>query len=100
MLLPVPDIEALKRQVLNPKGTPWSKGAECHLPMELLFYREDLLGKWFQKTIVSGGGEIIEFIGDKVSFAKDFVPTVAPACFELFRPMFEFIQSKCEASIV
>lgn len=94
MLLPVPDIQALKHQVLNPEGKPWGKGAS-HLPIELLFYKDELLGQWFQKKATSGGGEIIEFIGDKVSFAKNFVPTLEAACFEPFKLVFEFIQSKC-----
>ncbi|MBZ0097412.1 MAG: AAA family ATPase [Sulfuricella sp.] len=95
ILLPVPNVEALKRQVLDSTGKPWGKGSESHLPIELLFYREDLLGKWYQKKATSGGGEIVEFVGDKVSFAKNFVPTLDAACFEVFRPMFEFIKSKC-----
>ena len=33
--------------------------------------------------------------GEKTTFAKDVVPTLDPACFEVFRPMFEFIKSKC-----
>ncbi|EQD57014.1 hypothetical protein B1A_11291 [mine drainage metagenome] len=97
MLLPVPDVDALKRQVLDPTGKPWGKGTESHLSIELLFYRDDLLGQWFEKKATSGGGEIIEFTGDKVTFAKNFVPTLDAASFEVFRPMFEFIKSKCQA---
>lgn len=96
LLLPVPNIEILKRQVLDPKGKPWGKGVDSHLSIELLFYKEDLPDQWFHKKETSGGGEIIEFIGDKVSFAKNFVPTLDADCFEPFRPVFEFIQSKCE----
>lgn len=33
--------------------------------------------------------------GEKTTFAKDVVPTLDPACFEVFRPLFEFIKSKC-----
>lgn len=95
MLLPVPDIDALKRQVLDPSGKPWGKGAESHLSIELLFYRDDLLGQWFEKQATSGGGEIIKFVGDKVTFAKNFVPTLDASCFEVLCPMFEFIKSKC-----
>ena len=95
MLLPVPNVEVLKKQVLDPNGKPWGKGSESHLSIELLFYREDLLGKWYQKKATSGGGEIIEFVGDKVSFAKNFVPALDAACFEIFRPMFDFIKLKC-----
>lgn len=96
LLLPVPDIDILKRQVLKPNGEPWGKGGNSHLSIELLFYKDDLLGQWFQKRATPGGGEIIEFIGDKVSFAKHFIPKLDAARFELFRPVFEFIQSKCK----
>jgi hypothetical protein len=85
----------LKKQVLDSNGKPWGKGSESHLSIELLFYRDDLLGKWYQKKATSGGGEIIEFVGDKVSFAKNFVPALDAACFEIFRPMFDFIKLKC-----
>jgi len=95
MLLPVPNVEALKKQVLDSNGKPWGKGSESHLSIELLFYREELLGNWYQKKATSGGGEIVEFVGDKVSFAKNFVPTLDAACFEVFRPMFDFIKLKC-----
>jgi len=40
---------------------------------------------------------LIRFKGDKhkVRFVKEIVPTLDDACFEVFRPMFEFIKSKC-----
>lgn len=96
MLLPVPDIEILKRQVLDSNGKPWGKGADSHLSIELLFYKDEFLGPWFQKKATSGGGEIIEFIGDKVSFAKNLVPTLDATFFEPFNLVFDFIQSKCK----
>ena len=97
MLLPVPDIEALKRQVLDGNGKPWGKGSASHLSIELLFYTDDLLGRWFQKRATSGGGEIVEFVGDKISFAKDFVPTLGAASFTIFHPIFDFIRSRSSA---
>lgn len=39
----------------------------------------------------------LEQAGCEVRFAKDVVPTLDPACFEIFRPMFEYIKSKCPA---
>ncbi|GKT06870.1 hypothetical protein [Desulforhabdus sp. TSK] len=36
-----------------------------------------------------------KFDGEKTTFAKEVVPTLDAACFEVFRPMFEFIKSKC-----
>jgi predicted ATPase len=94
ILLPVPDMEVLRRQVLDATGRPWGKGSDSHLSMELLFFRDELLGTWFQKKPTSGGGELIEFCGDKVKFAKDFVPALDSNNFKVFLPLFEFIKSK------
>lgn len=99
MLLPVPDVEVLTRQVLDPMGKPWGKGSESHLSIELLFFREELLGTWFQKKATSGGGELIEFFGDKVDFARTFVPQLGRESFEPFRPLFEFIESQCKVTV-
>ncbi len=95
MLLPVPNVDALKRQVLNIEGKPWGRGVDSHLSIELLFFKDEWLGQWFRKQPTSGGGELIEFIGDKTTFAKEVVPTLDASCFDVFRPMFEFITSKC-----
>src|SRR6185369_4765474 len=97
MLLPVPSNNALKKQVLNPEDKPWGKGSDSHISIELLFYDENLLGRWYGKRGISGGGELIEFSGDKIKFAQEYVPSLGNASFEIFRPMFEFIKSKCPA---
>jgi hypothetical protein len=95
MLLPVPNNESIKRQVLKPDDKPWGKGTESHLAIELLFYKDDLLGQWFEKKPMSGGGEIIKFKDDdrKVQFAEQFVPSLPSDAFEVFRAMFEFMLS-------
>lgn len=95
MLLPVPNVEALKQQVLDLDGKPWVRGVDLHISIELLFYKDEWIGEWFQKRATSCGGEIIEFSGNKADFAKEVIPTLAAPCFEIFRPMFEFIRSKC-----
>lgn len=98
MLLPIPTDDELKRQVLDASGKPWGKGSQCHLSIELLFYPGNYLADHFTKRAISGGGEIVEFSGDKVKFAKDVVPALGAACFEVFRPIFEFIELKCGAT--
>lgn len=97
MLLPVPNVAAVKRQVLDANDRPWGRGIDSHLSMELMFYDEnwDNNDQWFAKKSVSCGGEVIEFQGNKVSFARDVVPNLEPARFEVFRPMFEFIKDMC-----
>lgn len=95
MLLPVPEDDEIKKQVLNADDKPWGRGSDSHLPIELLFYKEELIGHWFEKRDISGGGKLIVFNGDKVKFAKEYVSTLNQSSFEVFRPMFEFVCSKC-----
>ncbi|EGR2828964.1 ATP-binding protein [Vibrio cholerae] len=93
MLLPVPDIVAIKKQALKADNTPWGRGSDSHIAIEILFYKEELLGTYFQKEPTSCGGERIVFSGDKVHFAKDYVPSLAQEEFEIFRPMFNLVSS-------
>ena len=95
MLLPVPEDNEIKKQVLNAQNEPWGKGSDCHLSIELLFYKEELIGEWFEKRDTTGGGKVVVFIGDKVKFAKEYVQMLDQGSFEIFRPIFEFIRSKC-----
>jgi predicted ATPase len=94
MLLPVPEIDALKPQVLDPNGDPWGRGVDSHISIELLFFKDEMLGTWFKKCASPGGGEIIEFSGDKVSFAEKIIPRLPTEAFEVFRSVFDFVTSK------
>jgi len=96
MLLPVPKLEIIRKQVLNSENKPWGKGSESHLSIEILFYEEELENIWFRKQEVSCGGQVIKFSGDKVKFAEEYIPTLDSSNFEIFRPLFEFIKSKCQ----
>lgn len=95
MLLPVPKGNEIKKQVLNADNKPWGRGSDSYLSIELLFYKKELLGDWFEERDISGGGKLIVFDGDKVKFAKEYVSTLNQSSFEVFRPMFELIRSKC-----
>jgi hypothetical protein len=44
-----------------------------------------------------GGGEIVEFSGDKVVFARDLIPRMPATSFEPLRPTLDFITQKCVA---
>lgn len=94
-LLPVPVLEKIKKQVLNPSNIPWGKGSESHLSIELLFYKDEFLGSWFTEKSVSCGGTLLEFTGDKVKFADEVVPNLNQEDFLILKPFFEFIKSKC-----
>lgn len=94
MLLPVPNVDEIKKQVLKQDGTPWGRGADSHMAIEMLFYQPDLLGHYFNKEQVSCGGERIVFCGDKVNFAQSFIPSLSQDKFEVFRPLFENMKTK------
>jgi energy-coupling factor transporter ATP-binding protein EcfA2 len=94
-LLPVPNHETLRRQALTGDGQPFKDGSAC-LPIELLFCDPEKLGDHFSKKEVMGGGEVIRFSGDKVSFAKHVSKNFSAKEFECFRPLLEF--ARAEAS--
>mgnify|MGYP003590323051 FL=1 len=94
-LLPVPTLEKIRKQVLDPSNNHWGKGSESHLSIELLFYKDEFLGNWFAEKPVSCGGTLVEFIGDKVKFADEVVPTLNQEDFLILKPFFEFIKTKC-----
>jgi hypothetical protein len=94
MLLPVPHEANIKCQVLDENDEPWGRGSDSHLAIELLFYKDELLGEWFSKKNISGGGELLEFTGDKVGFAENYIPNLQADDFEILRPLFDYIIAK------
>lgn len=94
MLLPVPSTDPIKGQVINPR-TGGNFGNRSLLTIELLFYGTAGLEAFFIVDAERTDG-FRKFIGDsqKVTFAQTIVPSLDSACFEVFRPMFEFIQGK------
>lgn len=93
-ILPVPRIAKVEAQVMK---TPGSKDHFAHqsiMGIEHLFYG-DQTEQYFETKQLPGGGEIIVFSGNKTRFARDVVPTLDAASFEVLRPIFEFIKSKC-----
>ncbi len=92
ILVPVPDSEDIKKQVINGNTTFES---ESVLELEHLFYSAET-SEHFHKVPVVGGGDILEISdSQKIKFATEVVPTVEKEFFETLRPMFEFIKSKC-----
>lgn len=97
ILLPVPTVDPIKSQVINSR-TGGNFGNRSLLTIELLFHGIHGLESYFVVDAERTDG-FTKFVGDgqKVTFAKEVVPTLDAGCFEVFRPMFEFIKSKCTA---
>lgn len=93
MLLPVPNESLIKNQVINPHTNGTYKNKSL-LTIELLFYGVDGLDRYFSID-TSRTDNFIKFCGDKVPFARDVVPSIEAIHFEVIRPVFEFILSKC-----
>ncbi len=94
-LLPIPDNQ-LRAQVWDEANPIEKIKPKPHFCVEHIFWGVEGLGGWFRTDEKTG---LIRFKGDKhkVRFAKEIVPTLEAACFEVFRPMFEFIKAKCPA---
>ncbi len=98
LLLPVPAVGPMRKQAINPHGGNY--GNRSLLTIELLFHNVPGLNAFF--TVDKGRTDgFIKFISDgqKVTFAKDVVPTLDAQHFDIFRPMFEFITAKCPAVV-
>ncbi|KZY87397.1 hypothetical protein A3749_16395 [Oleiphilus sp. HI0078] len=90
-LLPLPSNQ-LKEQVWdndNPVEKIIPNPLFC---IEHLFWGADGLDGWFKTDRKSGK---IKFKGDKVKFATEVVPEIGAQHFEILRPLFEFIKTKC-----
>ncbi|WP_445454296.1 ATP-dependent nuclease [Flavobacterium sp. 25HG05S-40] len=92
MLLPVPDIENISKQVLNPH-TGGNYGKNSLLTIELLFSEVPGLENHFAIDTQRTDG-FRKFQGDKVTFARDIVPNIDVQYFQVFRPIFDFIEIK------
>lgn len=92
-LLPVPD-NALREQVWDEANPIEKIKPNPYFGIEHVFWGVDGLNDWFRTDAKNGR---VSFKADKhkVKFAKEIVPNLDAVCFEVFRPMFEFIKSKC-----
>ncbi|WP_298941211.1 AAA family ATPase [uncultured Psychromonas sp.] len=95
IMLPVPVNPDIRSLVIKDeeKGTTW--GGESSCAIEHLFYGLDATNQYFKIERSRGDGQNIAFNYDKIKFAKNIVPQLGPECFEVFRPMFDFIKQQC-----
>lgn len=92
LLLPVPVGLSIRDQVLKPDGSGHFAD-RSRLSIELMFRDAPELAGHFEADPGERDG-CIRFLGDKVRFAQEVVPALPPASFEVFRPIFEFVQAR------
>ena len=98
LMIPVPTNADIQKQVIRNTATGETFGGDSCCEIEHLFYGLDATQNYYQQEPCVGGSKIVfKSDGEKTAFAKEVVPTLASACFEAFRPMFEFIKSKCSS---
>lgn len=99
LLLPVPPTGQIRQQVINPH-TGGNYGNRSLLTIELLFHGVARLDAYFTIDTERTDG-FIKFVSDsqKVTFARDVVPTIDAVHFTVFQPLFEFIKSKCAGGV-
>ena len=101
LMLPVPTNHDIQKQVISDAATGKTFGSDSCCEIEHLFYGIDATKNYYQQEPCVGGTKIVfKSDGAKTSFAKEVVPKLDPGCFEVFRPMFEFIKSKCTPDAV
>lgn len=89
LLLPVPDKEPIKSQVIN-AAMKRTYGGSSLLTIEHLFHGLKETEAHFCKD-ESRPDRFIKFAGDKVNFAKNIVPALDAKHFEAIRPIFDFV---------
>ncbi|MGB8700334.1 MAG: AAA family ATPase, partial [Thermosynechococcaceae cyanobacterium] len=92
-LLPIPENQ-LMTQVWDETNPVEKVRSKPHFGIEHIFWEVPGLEDWFHEEQNTG---VIKFKGDKhkVKFAEEVVPTLKTSYFEVLRPMFDFILSKC-----
>jgi predicted ATPase len=96
LMLPVPTHADIQKQVIRNAATCETFGGDSCCEIEHIFYGLDATHHYYQQEPWVGGNKIVfKSDGEKTAFAKEVVPTLDASCFEVFRPMFDFIKSKC-----
>jgi AAA15 family ATPase/GTPase len=96
-MLPIPDNAEIKEQVFKNHLNGETFGGNSSCEIEHLFYGQDATEQYFNRELCVGGNKVaFKSDGNKTAFAKEVVSNLDAECFEVFRPMFEFIKQKCE----
>ncbi len=96
IMIPIPNHPDIRKQVIKNDSTNETFAGKSCCEIEHLFYGQDATAVYFESEACVGGSQIV-FKSDakKTKFAKEIIPKLNVDCFEVFRPMFEFIKSKC-----
>jgi hypothetical protein len=90
MLLPIPNIDSLKNQVLDPDNSNINFGEKSILQIEHLLFDVVSLKESFDIRNIVAGGKCIYFKGDKLIFAEK-TKSLSKEDFKHFVPLFEKI---------
>ena len=96
VLLPVPENVEIRAQVIRDASKGECFGGDSLCEIEHLFYGDPKTAEFFDREPTPGGGTkiIIRSDAQKERFAEEIIPTLEDRYFEVFRPIFNFIQSK------
>jgi predicted ATPase len=92
IMLPVPKGKPIEVQVINIE-TGGTFGEHSVMAIEHLFSHLQELDHMFVADL-NLPTQFKRFHGDKVNFCKNIAPTFPDDCFEVFKPIFDFIESK------
>ena len=99
IMLPISSHPDIQKQVIKNPATQDTFGGDSCCEIEHLFYGQAATAIYYETESCVGGSKIVfKSDGAKTSFAKEVVTMLDADCFEVFRPMFEFIRSKCPIS--
>jgi hypothetical protein len=94
-MLPIPDNADIHKQVYEDLESKRTFKGRSNCAIEHCFYGFDAVESYYQDKPTSGGSQI-HFVGDKTNFAKQVIPELPKEAFEVFRPMLQFIKTKCQ----
>lgn len=98
IMIPIPSNADIQKQVIKVAATKETYGGSSCCEIEHLFYGQTATAAYYQAEPCPGGTQIVfKNDSEKTSFAKEVIHLLDSSCFEAFRPMFEFIKSKCSA---
>ncbi|MGJ1319227.1 AAA family ATPase [Sphingobacterium spiritivorum] len=92
IMLPVPNGKPITQQVVN-AATGGTFGEHSLMAIEHLFQHIPAITDMFEPDR-SLPSQFLRFQGDKVNFSKNLVPTFDDEPFQVFKPIFDFIETK------